>query len=459
MMPRRYQPLAGLLNLLGGNQPILGLQPPYGLMHLSACLKRDGHQVELLDGLRSTENAILSKIQEWRPGLVGLSCVTWSWSAGQRLAHTIRARFPGVALAVGGAHVNAERGRVLEECPDFDFACFGDAEDTFSQLVAALEQGREVPPLDGLAFRDASGRVLASPRDALVRDLDRLPLPDRAALGLAPYRPSPQSYRRLPFAAVFGSRGCPGRCTFCHSDARVRLRSAASLVNEIEALQAEHGVREVLFYDENFTLNRRRALEFCELLLERGVRLSWAANARLDGLDPELLNSMRRAGCWRLLIGIESGSQRLLDRMQKGLTLEQVRRGVALIRASGIQSYGMFILGFPTETFEEGLQTIAFMKELPLDFVNVAALTPFPGTAVYAEVRHEAGFKGFDHMNMYDVSYVPASMSQAQLEELLRRAMREFYLRPGYALGQVRHLRSLTDLARYAQGCAVVLLR
>lgn len=281
-------------------------------------------------------------------------------------------------------------------------------------------------------------------------------LPDREQLDVRAYRPSPPSYRRLPFAAVFGSRGCPGRCTFCHTDGWVRLRSAQRIVEEIEGLQRAYGIREVLFYDDNFTLRRERVLALCELLERRKLELSWAANARVDRVDPEMLAAMKRAGCWRLLLGIESGSQRILDRVQKGITKEQVSDAVAMIRAAGIQTYGMFILGFPSETYAEALETIAFMKSLDLDFMNVAALTPFPGAQIHAEVADEPGFKGFARMNMYDISYVPATLTECELDDLLRRSMREFYRRAPYILG--RNIRGVPDLVRYVRGAAIILL-
>jgi len=458
ILPRRYQAFSAPLKLLGGNRSILGLQPPYGLMYLAASLRQAGHEVSIVDGLRAAPDEVMARIRRERPGVVGLSCVTWNWSEGRRLAQAIRAQHPGLPLVVGGAHVNAVRAQALAEAPEFDYAFYGDAEQPFCSLVSTLSSGGTPTPMDGFAFR-AQGRIVASDRDAFLPDLDGAPLPERGLLGLAAYRPSPQSYRRLPFAAVFGSRGCPGRCTFCHTVQRTRLRSAESIVAEVRLLQRQYGVREVLFYDDNFTLDRQRVLRLCHLLGRERIDLSWAASARVDTLDPELLAAMKAAGCWRLLLGIETGSQRLLDQVRKGITLDQVRAATRLIHAAGIQTYGMFILGFPTETYAEGLATIAFMKSLPPDFVNVSSLTPFPGTRIYEEVKGEAGFKGFDAMNMYDISYVPGSMTEPELEDLLRRAMREFYLRVPYVLGQLRNIRGPSDLVRYVRGGAIVLLR
>lgn len=457
ILPKRYQAFSGLLKLLGGNKPTLGIQPPYGLLYLSAYLKQAGHQVRALDGLRVSRDEIMSAIARNRPDIVGISGVSWNWHEAVDLARAVRSRFPQVRLAAGGAHVNAVRKEALEDCPELDFAFYGDAEESFSRLVSTLASGGRPEPMDGFAFRDGSG-VVASEQDAIIQDIDGMLLPDRGQFDIRAYRPSPPSYRRLPFTAVFGSRGCPGRCTFCHTDSRVRLRSARRIVEEITGLQRAHGIREVLFYDDNFTLRRERVLDLCELLQQNNIELSWAANARIDRVDPEMLAAMKQAGCWRLLLGIESGSQRVLDRVQKGFTREQVEDAVAMIKAAGIQTYGMFILGFPGETRAEAEETIAFMQSLDLDFVNVAALTPFPGTEIHAEVADEPGFKGYDMMNMYDISYVPETMTERELNDLLHRSMREFYLRVPYILGQVRNVRGVPDLLRYLRGAATILL-
>ena len=458
ILPDRYKAFAGFLKLLGGNKPILGFQPPYGLMYLSSYLRRAGHEASIVDGMLASREEILARIAREGAGVVGVSSVTWNWNEARALAREVRVRFPGVTLAVGGAHVNAVRSEALRDSPDFDWAFYGDAEETFSAAVSALASGDAPAPMDGFAFRGRDG-VVASNRDAIITRIDDMLLPDREQLGFDAYRPSPQSYRRLPFAAVFGSRGCPGRCTFCHTTPRTRIRSAESVVDEVDLLRRRHGIREVLFYDDNFTLDRSRVLAICELLEKRRIELSWAANARVDTIDPAMLEAMRKAGCWRLLLGIESGSQRILDRVRKDITIEQVRDAVRMIHAAGIQTYGMFIFGFPTETYQEGLETIAFMKSLKLDFVNVASMTPFPGTRIHDEVASEPGFKGFDRMNMYDVAYVPATMTEPELEDLLKRGMREFYLRVPYVLRQIGNVRGFSDALRYARGAAIILLR
>lgn len=458
ILPNRYKPWHKALRWLGGNKPILGIQPPYGLMYLSSYLKRQGHQVFLLDGLLSSTEYVMTKIKEEKVDIVGISSVSWNWSEAKELARLLRSAYPHLKLAVGGAHVNAEQGKVLEDCPYFDYAFYGDGEESFCKVATALFSAEEPELIDGFAYRDGD-KIIASQRSAFIGDINGVLFPDRDSLGFSNYRPSPLSYRRLPFTAMFGSRGCPYRCTFCHTDNRVRIRKAENLIEEIELLQKEYGIKEMLFFDDTFTLNKSRVFEFCELLFKKKIDLSWCVSVRADTVDPQMLKAMKKAGCWRLLIGIESGSQRLLDLMKKGETLEQIECGVNIINEAGIQALGMFMFGIPTETYEEGLETIRFMKKLKLDYISVCNLTPFPGTEIYKEVVNEPGFKGFDHMNMFDVAYVPETMEEGQLRDLLKRGLREFYLRPSYMLRQLRNIRSFTDVIRYIRGFIIVFLR
>lgn len=458
ILPQRYKSMHKLLRRLGGNKPILGIQPPYGLMYLSSYLKKAGHEVFLVDGLLSSEDEILKVIKDNKIEMAGISSVTWNWHEAKKLARLLRQTYPDLKLAIGGAHANGVGGKILEDSEDFDYAFYGDGEETFLKAVEAVSAGKKPEMTDGIAFRD-NGKVIASNRSAVITDIDNMLFPDRDSLGIDNYRPSPLQYRKTPFTAMFGSRGCPFTCTFCHTEKKVRIRSAENLVEEIELLQERHGIKEVLFFDDTFTLDKKRVYKFCDLLSRKGIRLSWAANARADTVDSGMLRAMKKAGCWRLLLGIESGSQRQLDCMQKREKLEDIERAVDIISKSGIQTLGMFMFGMPTETYQEGLETVKFMKKLKLDFVSVCNVTPFPGTKIYDQAANESGFKGFEQMNMFDISYVPQTMSENQLKDLLKRSMREFYLRPSYVLRQLGNIRSVTDFVRYLRGLVIILLR
>lgn len=458
IMPKRYQSLHRILKKLGGNKPILGIQPPYGLMYIASYLKKDRHEVFIIDGLLTNLDHMLEIVQAEKIDIVGISSVSWNWSKTKNFAKILKLAKPQLRIAVGGAHVNSVREKALLDCAYIDYAFYGDGEEVFSQVVSMLSAGIKPHPIDGFSYRDGD-KIIASERNAFIKNIDSVLLPDRDSLGIMNYRPSPLSYRKEPFTAMFGSRGCPYGCTFCHTEKKVRIRSAANLISEIQWLQNKYGIKEILFFDDTFTLHKDRVYEFCGLLIKNNIRLSWSASVRADSVNKKMLMTMKKAGCWRLLIGIETGSQRLLDRIKKGVTLQQITEAVNMIHETGIHTFGMFMFGIPTETYDEGLETVKFMKKLKLDYVSVCNVTPFPGTEIYNEVSGEPGFKGLDYMNMFDIAYTPKTMKEKQLQDLLKRSMREFYFRLPYILRQIKNIRSLTDITRYIRGLLIVFLR
>lgn len=455
ILPRRYQQQHQLWSWLGDEKPILGVQPPYGLLYLSTYLKAAGHQVFFLDGFHHSATDMISLMHREDIRVVGLSAVSYHWHKGLQAIEAIKSELPDAFVVVGGAHVNALKEAVLPDSDAIDCVAFGDGEETLVEIVSRLSQGnRDMDGVLGTATRE----VVNASRPA-IRDLDAMPLADRSLVDLSDYRPSPFYYRRLPFTAIIGSRGCPYRCTFCHTDTLTRLRSPESLLEEIRHVQAVHGVREVVFYDDTFTLKRKRVMALCEMMLREGIELSWSCNARTDSIDSDMLKMMRAAGCWRVLFGIESGNQKTLDVMLKQETLEEIRRGVSMAREHGIDTYGMFILGYPGESYADGLRTIDFAAELKLDYANFCAVTPFPGTALYREVKDDPGFKGYEAMSMFDVSYVSPDISEAELTDLVESSAKRFYLRPDYVKSRLHpdKLSSWEDVRRYGRGLAMVL--
>ena len=458
ILPNKIKPFHKVMSWIGGKKPILGIQPPYGLLHLSPYLKKMGHSVFVFDGLISSKEFLMKTIKKEKIELVGISSVTWNWNAAKQLASFLKNDFPDIKLAIGGAHANGVRSSVLKECIYFDYAFYGDGEETFPKLVNSLSCNKEPEPMNGFAYRK-NGEIIAAQESAIVKDINNVLFPDRESLGFDNYRPSPLFYRKLPFTAVFGARGCPYRCTFCHTVNRVRLRDPENIIEEIVMLQEKHGIREITFYDDTFTLNKKRVFRLCELILEKNINISWSASVRVDTISSEMLTVMKKAGCWRLLLGIESGSQRLLDKVKKGITLEQIENAVNMIYRHGIDQTGMFMFGIPTETYEDGLETIKFIKKLKITYLNVCSLTPLPGTKIYDEVVNDTGLMGTDSMSILDISYVPNTMTKEQLEDLLQRSFREFYFRISYFLRLILNIRSFSDVLRYLRGFVVVLLR
>ena len=292
--------------------------------------------------------------------------------------------------------------------------------------------------------------MAAGPPPDRPADLDWLPYPDRGLVDLNRYCPSVGFYRARPSTSMITTTGCPNQCRFCHAYRRMQVRSVENVMGEIHECATQHGVRHIVFWDESLTYNRDRLLNLCRSLIRSRLRVWWCANARVDQVDAELLGVMRRAGCWKLLVGCESGVQKHLDAMGKNFTLEDVSRGVRLIRDAGIQPFGTFMFGIPGETFEDGLQTIRFACSIRLDYAAFLNFCPWPGSEIYRNCDRYGTH--LDRWSLQKVCFVPHTMTLDQMCRLKELAFRRFYMRPRFLLHKVLTIRSLEDIRRYTRG-------
>ncbi len=437
----------GLINRLLGT--VGGFSEPLGLLYVGAALRQAGHEVTLRDGALEPEAALLDAVRAHRPRVIGLSAMRHNWEPTMALARSLRRAAPRATLVLGGPMASCWQEETLQLCPALDYAVIGEGEQTMVELCEALEAGAGVEQLPGLAWRDGQ-RVVVNAARPPEGDLDRLPLPDYSLLDLRRYRPSVGFYNRLPSMNLITTRGCNRRCTFCVAEGRLRRRSVDAVLDELELMVRRHGVRHVTFYDEGLTISRRRALELCRRMEQRGLDLTWCANARVDEVDAELLAAMRRAGCWKLLYGLESGVQKNLDAVGKGTTVEQARQAIRLTREAGIETFGTFMFGIPGETFAEGLQTIELACSLPLDYASFLNLVPYKGSQIYDDLPRHGRLTGQWSTNL--ISFVPHSMTFAQMARLNELAARRFYRRPSYLARRLLAVRSLEDLRRNARG-------
>ena len=435
-------------------RPLVNVVPSPSLLYLAPWLLEDGHEVTYLEGLFYSLEEVLEKLGEIAPDFIGVTLTSVDWENSRWMLNEIKERFPGCVLAAGGIHPTLWGERCFEECEGLDLIVYGEGEETMRELAASLGKGEPLDGVKGLVFR-RDGSLVRTPGRPVVEDIDTLPFPSHGLADIAAYLPSPTFYRRLPHANIIGARGCPYNCIFCHTDRHVRMRSASSIADEIELLYREHGVRDIAFWDDTFTLSEERAFLFCDEMIRRDIRVDWAVNARVDRVTGKLLAKMREAGCWRVLYGIESGVQKNLDRIRKGTTLEQIREAVGLTSEAGIEAYGTFMFGIPGETFEEGLETIDFACSLPLDYAVFVNLTPLPGSEVYDDLvagRLEPAKFTSDRFNFKNVSFVPEGMTEEQIRYLIQQGHRRFYLRPSLVWKKIRKMRSFLDLRKNING-------
>jgi radical SAM superfamily enzyme YgiQ (UPF0313 family) len=305
----------------------------------------------------------------------------------------------------------------------------------------------------GLVWR-RNGEVILNPARPFIADLDDLPLPRHDLLPLQDYR---APLVGGPYTFVVSSRGCPGGCRFCIKHVSygrsVRYRSPDHVLAELEQLAAL-GVRKVHMYTDLFTLNREHVMGICEGIQARGLDLRWTCNSRVDFVDPELLQQMHAAGCWMISWGIESGEPRMLRRMNKGITTEQVEQALRWSKQAGIMNWGYFIIGMPGETEESIRTTIDFAKRLPLDLVLFHIAAPHPGTPFFQEVVENGWFRPGTHWEDVDMDRSTVldypNLKAEDLERWAKRAFREWAFRPGPMLTYLKMLVGNPTLIRSA---------
>jgi len=444
---------------------------PLSLLYLSAYLESKDIPVKILDGqIHDLDKQSLEMhIEQFNPNVVGISCATPLVYATSRIAKIVKAISPQITVVMGGPHPTVLPEETIAD-ENVDIVVRGEGEITLFELVGAVERGTGLNSVLGITYRD-NGTVLSTQNRPLNADLDSLPLPSRHLIPIGKYGPQIDIYSRLPWTNMLTSRGCPYNCIFCASRRvsghKYRVRSAEKVVEEINVLIRDYGIRNIGMADDNFVVDRKRTERICDMLIKEGCsrKVDWSCAARADQLDEALLRKMRSAGCRCICVGIETGSQRLMNILKKHLKLEKVEKGVKMMRKAGIKVRGTFLLGIPTETEEETLQTINFARKLNLDFAKFNVITPYPGTELY-EMAKQRGLVGDDTWSRLipgigfseaEPVFVPEGRDPKELKEKQRRAARTFYLRQRPICNLARNIRSFNDFKRHFYAAKLLL--
>lgn len=412
--------------------------PPQGLAFIAAVAERSGRSVAVIDAVaqKLSSDQILDQLKSLRPRYIGLTGPTMVIPSAADIALRVRKSLPGTPVIIGGPHLSAEPEETLTRYPQFDIGVVGEGETTILELLDALDKGRDLKNVKGLVLHD-NGGFFRTPTRPLIRDLDTLPFP---AYHLLP--PLTKFYQhvvvrvdRMPSASLLISRGCAkGRCVFCSRDVyghRVRIHSPEYSLALFDFLINKWGIRSINFEDEDLLAHRSTMMRLCEMMIARKTNLTWAISGRVDLPDEEMLALFKRAGCWHISFGIESGDQAVLDRIKKNITLEQVRTAVEMTCKAGISTKGYFMIGHPGETLETIQKTIDFSKSCGIDYFQMSYVAPLPGTELY----HTAGEWGefnpdWAGLNIWNPVFIPRGLSREILEKQSLRAFREFYFRP-----------------------------
>ena len=379
-------PVPGLLGLLS-ERPFA----PLGLGCIAAYLRRGGHEVRIFSPhiSRLKDGRMWEPVEKFAPDIAGFTSVTPNFMIARELAVQAKARL-GCLVVMGGPHVTAIPRSSLESAPALDAVIRGEGEIPMLALADQFDASGKVDfaAVPGAAYL-AGGGYREVPRPDYIADLDGLPYPARDLSDTEDYAPDARSMR------LISSRGCPGQCTFCGSicmGRKFRARSPEQVAGEMAHLAGKYGVRSFNIVDDCFTADPARAAKICDLIVDARLKVSWTINGRVNTLQDEgLLRKLKRAGCVQVLLGIESGNQRILDLMKKGTTLAAAEECCARLRRHGIACFNSFILGNEGEDWRTALDTISFSKKLGSELVLFGRLMPSPGTPVF-----EKYYKDFD---------------------------------------------------------------
>ena len=461
----------------GSLKEVANILPPLGIGYIAAVLEKNDFPIKIIDcrPLDMNIQQLIDELKKENPHIIGITATVLEAKRAIEISKILKKELPKTLLVIGGPHFTSIPIETLENS-DFDIGVYAEGEYTFLELADAIEEARikklkslSLKKIKGLYYKNKNGKIFFTGMREYIKDLDNIPFPARHLYPpLDMYSPVPASYIKFPLGHLMSSRGCPFRCVFC--DRKVfgnayRARSPKNVVDEIEELIRVYGAKEIKFFDDTFTIDEKRVAEICNEMEKRNIKVPWSCLTRANTSSKELFKRMKKAGCWQVAIGLESGDQRMLNIMKKGVTVEQNENAVKWAKEAGLNVRAFFVLGMPGETLESIEKTIKFAKKLPLDVVTFYALTLYPGNELFEIVKKEGKILHQDYsqynpiidVHKTKLAYVPEGLTEKQIRESIARAHKEFYLRPAYLIRQLLSIRSFSDIKRYWQGFKAII--
>lgn len=405
--------------------------PPLGLGYIAAVLIQKKIPVSIID--MNVENLdmpiLISKIEEAHPDIVGLSSTVRNADSAIELSREIsNLRIPVVH---GGSDPSVDPEKYLRANPK-SLVLRGEAEYSFAELTKEILHGQSHHNIPGLSFSNGETFVHVT-EPTTIKNLDILPFPARHLFHMERYT---ARLGRRKATSIMGSRSCPYKCIFCHTDKlpKHRQRSPENILLEVKSLIKEYNYKGFYFYDCTFTTNKSRVIEFCNLLIEEKLDIEWQCMSRVDQLDIETMHLMRQAGCVRVAVGAESGSERSLQLMKKGINTHQIERFFENLKSAGIRTRGYFVLGFPWETPSDFQSTFDLVKRICPDEVAVSFATPLPGTELHKMVSGSHQLIIHNNSQLMGLpAFIPSGFSEQDLFKY-RELINEFVEKSGGSL-------------------------
>ncbi|MBI3893008.1 MAG: B12-binding domain-containing radical SAM protein [Candidatus Wallbacteria bacterium] len=418
--------------------------PPLGIMYLAAWLRErcpERYEISLIDaGVERLDiEAVRRRVGELAPDVVGISGLSAEVPEMRAIASAVHGTLPRARIVIGGPAASSDTER-LARAPGVDCVAIGEGEETFRELLEVFEADGEVPKVAGIAYWDGDRLNKTAHREP-IQDLDAMPFPawdliDIPAYSVGVINMTYGIQKKSPYMAVFTSRGCPYRCTYCHTNfgKRTRYRSPENVLAELEYLYHSKGVREFHFFDDIFNLDQPRAKRIMDMIVERGLKvsISFPNGVRGDIMDEETIVKFARAGTYYMSFAVETASTRLQKFLKKNNNLQKMKENIRIASREGIMPLGFFMIGFPGETPEEIEATIDFAASLDLVYAYFFCVVPFEGTELADQVRAR-GDTEFEFDGSWTYHGMHTYYTQAtgiDLNAYQRKAYWKFYLSP-----------------------------
>ena len=429
--------------------------PPTDLMYLAAVAEKLGLEAKIQD--YSQGGNFEEDLKEFQPDYLIVNIATPTLEHDLEAVKKAKEICPNIVTIAKGAAFLTLADKIIKEHDELDFGILGEAEDTLSEIL----QDKQPADILGIYYKE-NGDIKFTGKRPFIEDLDRIPFPARHLVDNTIYR-RPDNNKVQ--ATIKVSRGCPFHCFFCLatpvSGAKVRRRSVENIVSEIRECVEKYNIKNFLFWSDIFNIDREWTIDLCNEIIKSGLKITWSANTRADTADLEMAKLMYKSGCRLVSVGVESGSQYMLEKMGKKITLNDVRRTVKIFKKAKIRIYNYFVIGLPWETEETIEDTIKFAIELNSDFISFYTATPLPGSRFYEyALEHNLFDKETSFENAY---FYPAvnthHLTRDRIFELHKSAIKRFYLRPLYILKMLVRIRSFAEVKNYFTAGMNVLIR
>lgn len=438
-----------------------GFVIPMGLLSVATYIRSKGYDAPFMDSQveRLNEETLTSYLKEHNFDVIGIPTFTNSITYSYYTAKLCKQVLPKCIIIFGGVHATILPEATLNECSEVDYIILGEGEYRVEKLLQHINnQNSDIKEIDGIAYRQNED-VIVQPPIGVIENIDALPVLAYDMLKMDKYTPHPSQYKVLPNYPVIIQRGCPFFCAFCSAyiiqGRKVRYKSVDKVMKELHLLKEKYGARGVYFQDSTFLINRKYITELLNRMIEDKLNLVWACNTRVNTVDSEILLLMEKAGCWMINYGVESGNQKSLDLMKKGVTVEQNRRAVELTRSVGIVTICSYIICLPGENYDDALNTINFAIKLKSQMALFFLPIPYPGTLLMDICKKDGGmqenvkWEDYGSLNFQQLAYINPLIGKEKMKELLDLANRKYYFNFGIIIRNILSIRSLSNIKKY----------